>query len=209
MSEWERVTFMSLRAVLKRASAACLILLGTATVASANPAAIARNIQNLGGGQLVGREPALAPMAHVVFCKSNPGDCRSGDKSLAVVLNEETFALLEKVNRDVNRSIRPRADRAAGPLQDVWSIAPREGDCEDYALTKRHKLLKAGWPSSALLLAVARTPSGEGHAVLIVRTNVGDIILDNLTGRIRSTREAGLHWVKIQSPTDPRRWFAI
>lgn len=200
---------MQLTAVSKRLLATGLIILGSMSGALANPAAIARPFQHLGGSQLVSREATLAPMAHVLFCKSNPTDCRATDDGLAVVLDEKTLAKLEAVNRQVNASIRPRPDWNRGPLKDVWSIAPREGDCEDYALTKRHLLLKAGWPSSALLIAVARTAAGEGHAVLVVRTSVGDVILDNLNTRIRSSSESGLRWVKMQSPSDPRRWTAL
>lgn len=200
---------MQLSAVSKRLLASGLVILGSMSGAFANPAAIARPFQHLGGSQLVSREATLAPMAHVMFCKSNPTDCRATHEGLAVVLDENTFAKLDKVNRQVNASIRPRADRGRGPLKDVWSIAPREGDCEDYALTKRHMLLKAGWPSSALLIAVARTAEGEGHAVLVVRTSVGDVVLDNLNARIRSSSDSGLHWVKMQSPSDPRRWMAL
>ena len=66
-------------------------------------------------------------------------------------------------------------------------------------------VLGKGVPQGALLVAYTRTRSGEGHAVLIVRTTEGDLVLDNLTGEIRSLRSSGyviervstnglLHW---------------
>lgn len=151
------------------------------------------------------RVPTLAPFSHVVLCMEQPGECSRTPRADAVVaLSGDRRAELEKVNRGVNRTIRPRRDPA-----DRWVLAPREGDCDDYAVTKRHRLIAMGWPASALRLAVARTPSGEGHAVLVVKTTEGDLVLDNRTSRIKLWSDTGLRWVKIQSSRDPRRWFAL
>jgi predicted transglutaminase-like cysteine proteinase len=151
------------------------------------------------------RVPTLAPMSHVVLCMEQPGECSRAPRADAVVaLSGDRRAELDKVNRAVNRTIRPRTDRT-----DRWVLAPREGDCDDYAVTKRHRLVAMGWPASALRLAVVRTPNGEGHAVLVVKTTEGDLVLDNRTSRIKLWSETGLRWVKIQSSRDPRRWFAL
>jgi predicted transglutaminase-like cysteine proteinase len=66
------------------------------------------------------------------------------------------------------------------------------GDCEDYVLLKRRKLMELGWPQSALLITVVRDENGEGHAILTVRTTRGDYILDNR-----------------QSGKDPRQWVSL
>ncbi|WP_182422188.1 transglutaminase-like cysteine peptidase [Aureimonas sp. ME7] len=151
--------------------------------------------------------PTLAPFAHVVFCKSYPAECRTdGRGSGPVRLTAELKALLNEVNLRVNRSIRPVAE-GSGPLDDVWLLSPEGGDCDDYAVTKRRELARAGLPVSALQLRVVQTPAGEGHAVLAVRTDRGDMILDNLTGRILEWSDTRLTLVKFQSATDPRRWF--
>ena len=92
---------------------------------------------------------------------------------------------------------------------DQWQVAPAAGDCEDYALTKRHMLIRSGWPASSLRLAVARTPWGEGHMVLVVRTSKGDLVLDNLTGSVRQWSKTGLRWEMIQSSRNPRNWFRV
>jgi predicted transglutaminase-like cysteine proteinase len=109
------------------------------------------------------------------------------------------------VNREINHDIIPVNDSG----NDTWSLAPREGDCEDYAITKRHALIARGWPASVLRLAVARTAWGEGHLVLVVRTDKGDLVLDNLTGAVRSWRKTGLHWEMIQASNDPRIWHKL
>ncbi|MNL79260.1 hypothetical protein D3C87_2058250 [compost metagenome] len=83
------------------------------------------------------------------------------------------------------------------------------GDCEDFALTKRDKLIALGWPARALRVAVAKTSWGEGHAVLVVKTDRGDLVLDNRTNVIKDWRSAGLHWTMIQSAESPKVWHAL
>jgi predicted transglutaminase-like cysteine proteinase len=94
-------------------------------------------------------------------------------------------------------------------VQAGWTIAPTRGDCNDYAVTKRHILLEDGLPSAALRLSVIKTASGEGHLVLVVSATKGDLVMDNLTEEIRPWQSTEYHWLKIQSAKDPRYWSAI
>ena len=150
---------------------------------------------------------SIEPFAHVVFCTQSPGECAASSGPDRVDLTIDKKRELMSVNREVNRQINPRNDSAEAI--DVWSLAPRSGDCEDYAITKRHALIQQGWPASALRLAVAQTSWGEGHLVLIVRTSKGDMVLDNRTDAIRNWRKTGLRWHMIQSAGNPRIWFNI
>lgn len=153
----------------------------------------------------------VGPFAGVVFCQANPDECaakRTRMSRLEVNLNERRFAQLQLVNQEVNRSIRPQNDNA-GAGGDVWSLAPASGDCEDYAITKRHELIARGWPANALRLAVAYTAFGEGHMVLLVKTTSGDLVLDNRVGTIRRWDKSGLKWVMVQSASDPRKWMTV
>jgi predicted transglutaminase-like cysteine proteinase len=68
-------------------------------------------------------------------------------------------------------------------VNEYWTLPRTRGDCEDYALLKRHTLLEKGWPVSAVLMTVVRDEKGEGHAVLTARTVQGDFILDNKVER--------------------------
>ncbi len=150
--------------------------------------------------------PVLAPLAHVLYCRS--ASCSpNGSRSIAS-LTEERLQQLAKVNREINRAIEPRID-PKGFANDRWSLAPGAGDCEDFALTKQDRLVRLGWPAGALRMAVGRTGAGEGHAVLVVRTEAGDLVLDNRTDRILSPRQTDITFVKIQSGEDPRRWRAL
>src|SRR4029077_766233 len=113
---------------------------------------------------------SLAPMAFARFCLKYASDCevrRMAFRPKPVLLTEERKAVLTKVNRDVNRAIKPLAN-TNGVMDEEWLVSPREGDCNDYAVTKRHELLARGWASRSLLLAEVVLPSGEHHLVLVV-----------------------------------------
>lgn len=122
----------------------------------------------------------------------------------AVRLTAALRAQLDQVNASVNHTMRPVADR-----RDVWSVGTAKGDCEDFALTKKKKLMDLGWPTSALLMALAWTKSGEEHAVLIVRTDHGDLVLDILRPDIREWSASLYRWESIQSPTDTWAWYQV
>jgi predicted transglutaminase-like cysteine proteinase len=124
-------------------------------------------------------------------------------------LTDATSELLNRVNRDVNNSIAPTPKSYGSDLREGWTIAPSMGDCNDYAVTKRHELLESGLPAKALRLSVVKTASGVGHLVLVVVTSKGDIVMDNLSEAIRSWQSTNYQWLKIQSASDPRFWNEI
>ena len=151
--------------------------------------------------------PTLAPFQHVRFCIKYPRDCQvSSGQSLAVDLNASTLELLTRVNREVNNAIVPRKKSYGANIEDRWTISPTSGDCNDYAVTKRRKLIESGIPASALRLSVTKTPAGEGHLVLVVTTNKADLVLDNLVDAIKPWQNTNYQWIKIQSSTSPRLW---
>jgi predicted transglutaminase-like cysteine proteinase len=92
---------------------------------------------------------------------------------------------------------------------EVWLIGPDRGDCNDYAVTKRHALMQRGWPARALLLSEVVTSSGEHHLVLVVRTSEGDLVLDSLTDRIKPWFKTRYRWVRMQTPGVARLWTTI
>lgn len=141
------------------------------------------------------------PMSFQIFCGFNPRECQPGGAS-KIALDDDIMRVLSRVNSRVNRAIRPKLDN---PLVQVWRINPSSGDCKSYAISKRHELIRAGLPASALRIAYVKTREGLGHAVLVVKTDRGDLTLDNLTGEIKHFREAGYRVVAV-SGADPRRW---
>jgi predicted transglutaminase-like cysteine proteinase len=92
---------------------------------------------------------------------------------------------------------------------EQWLISPKAGDCNDYAVTKRHELMAKGWPARALLLAEVVTTWGEHHLVLVIRTRDGDLVADNLNANIRAWNKAPYQWVRVQSPADPKFWSTV
>jgi predicted transglutaminase-like cysteine proteinase len=151
------------------------------------------------------------PYGHAEFCQRDPRECAEGAL-------EETrrsgkglsFAELDRVNREVNAAIIPVTDMQQYGVEDYWTI-PRsgKGDCEDYALLKRQRLMRAGWPASALLMTVVFDEKKEGHAVLTARTADGDFVLDNKTSTIKLWSKTPYQFVMRQSYLNPRIWMSL
>ena len=76
-------------------------------------------------------------------------------------------------------------------------------------LQKRKLLIQAGWPREALLITVVRDKRGDGHAILTVKTDRGEFILDNQTDQILLWADTGYRFVKRQSQTDPNVWVSL
>ena len=97
-----------------------------------------------------------------------------------------------------------------GTLLDHWDYPlDGRGDCKVYALYKRKLLMDMGFPRQALLMTIVKDLEGEGHAILTVKTDHGDFILDNLTDEIRSWDATGYTYLKRQSQEDPNVWLSI
>ena len=139
------------------------------------------------------------PIAYQIFCLRNEAQCAAGSVG-SVPFNADLMGKLNSVNRSVNSSIVARNEST-----DVWSLNPSSGDCEDFALTKRAKLIRAGVPAGALRMAVVRTGTGIGHAVLVVKTSVGEYVLDNLRPNIVKRGQTGYRFLQVATQ-DPRRW---
>jgi predicted transglutaminase-like cysteine proteinase len=159
---------------------------------------------------IVDGQPTLAPFQHVRFCLHYPADCKSNPaENDSIELNAETLELLNRVNRDVNMAIAPTVKGYGSNLQEGWTIGPDLGDCNDYAVTKRHQLIENGLPAKALRLSVVKTASGIGHLVLVVISTKGAVVMDNLTGTIRPWQSTDYQWLKIQSANDAKFWSEI
>jgi len=144
---------------------------------------------------------AAPPLGYQLMCLTTPAECRGGGPA-KISLSSSQMATLRDVNARINRSITPRND-AAGT--DVWSVNAVVGDCEDFAIAKRDALIRAGFAPSALRLAYVKTRWGEGHAVLVVTTSRGKMVLDNLTGVIKPLSQSGLRLVSMAG-ANPLHW---
>jgi predicted transglutaminase-like cysteine proteinase len=153
---------------------------------------------------------AQPPYGFVNFCERTPRECAAGrQEEQRFDASPERFAQLDAVNRAVNREIEPVTDLELYGEADHWTIPSVRGDCEDYVLLKRKRLIALGWPPSALLITVVRDERGDGHAVLTARTLQGDFILDNKTDEIKVWHRVRYHFVMRQSYLNPRVWMSL
>lgn len=152
-----------------------------------------------------------SPIGWIEFCADNPGDCRSGTtQARDIVMTQAAWKDLLRVNRWVNETVKPLTDMDHWGVIEKWSY-PTDGygDCEDYVLLKRKMLIDAGWPREALLITVVRDKKGEGHAVLTVKSDKGEFILDNQNEDVVAWTETGYRFVKRQSQTDQNAWVSL
>jgi Predicted periplasmic protein len=126
-------------------------------------------------------------------------------------MTDQLWKLLDDVNQHVNRQIRPVHDREQYGFEDYWTLpimtGVMAGDCKDYVLEKRRMLMDAGLPMGALSIALGTTAWGEYHAVLLVQTDMGDYVLDNLSPWILPWSDVSYTWSKRQSAANPDVWI--
>ena len=156
-------------------------------------------------------EATRAPIGWVEFCVEYDPECKTKPSAPRdVVLSSQAWKDLVRINRTVNTNVKPMTD------MDHWGVVERwnypddgYGDCEDYVLAKRKMLMQAGWPREALLITVVRDKNNDGHAVLTVKSDKGEYVLDNQTDDIVLWSDTGYRFVKRQSQSDPNVWVAL
>lgn len=138
------------------------------------------------------------PKGYFDFCKRHADQCKPAEPR--TMAWPTVSALVRNINQTVNARMIYRPD-----IRDHWTLGGRYGDCEDYALTKRAKLMAAGIPPGALRLAVLTTDKGVQHAVLLVDTTAGSVVLDNRTNALRLWRDLSRY--RLGSATSNPLWW--
>jgi predicted transglutaminase-like cysteine proteinase len=150
------------------------------------------------------------PIGHYNYCKQYSSDCKIKARTTAAPeLTRKRWKDMVEVNSYSNNTITPLTDMEAYNVEELWTYPKSYGDCEDYVLMKRHMLMQRGWPASSLLITVVRQPNGEGHAVLTVRTDRADYILDNLDDKIYEWADTPYTYLKRQSQRHSGHWIDI
>lgn len=150
------------------------------------------------------------PIGHYEYCAKYSSDCRIKSRDVnPPKLTRKRWNDLVEVNAYSNNTIKPVTDYEAYKVEEVWSYPTSFGDCEDYVLMKRHMLMQRGWPASSLLITVVRQRNGEGHAVLTVRTDRADYVLDNLDGKVRQWNKTPYTFLKRQAEGHSGKWMKI
>lgn len=144
------------------------------------------------------------------FCERMPKECAVDTSERTVVdLTPELWDAIVRVNRQVNRAIKPMTDREHWGVVDRWDFAEDGyGDCEDYQLVKRAKLIGLGFPRRAMRMTVVIDDEDAGHAVLMVRTDRGDFILDNKRDKVLPWNRTGYTFVKREGQ-DSDEWVSL
>ena len=176
-------------------------IIAVLTLALSAGSAIA-NVDAGGVPRLSTSDSFTAPVGFQIFCMQNSRFCRGGGRA-EIALTPAVLETLNAVNRRLNNSISPAIEP-----QDIWAVGVSHGDCEDYVLAKRAELISAGLPASALRIAAVKTAQGMGHAVLVVRTTTGDLVLDNLTSQIKMANQTSHFWVAM-TDANGRTWRRI
>jgi predicted transglutaminase-like cysteine proteinase len=164
-----------------------------------------------GDAFLRGPDISLAPVTD----KTIEDAAASADlKAPAPILDQAgRMALLNQVNRRVNGSVRQVSDVQLFGSGDHWrrsGVGPgATGDCKDLAVEKRMELIAQGFPAEDLFLAIVFRADLGYHALLIARTDSGDMVLDSRSPYIVPWNEAPYIWVKRQSREDPTAWSLV
>jgi predicted transglutaminase-like cysteine proteinase len=171
---------------------------------------------------IIAREVGNSLIGWDEFCKNDkykPECTFSQDEPKRIVLTEDVWTMLVTVNRHVNKTVTSLPDPLhwaqdeARPGQDVvdrWDLAEDGyGDCEDHQLLKRKLLAGLGFPRRAMRMTLVLDSEKSGHAVLMIKTDHGDFILDNLTNEILSWDETTYVFVKQEGQDNPQKWVKL
>jgi predicted transglutaminase-like cysteine proteinase len=188
-----------------RGLAGALIALG---ILAAPAAASQTDLNNPAFAPVTG--PTSVPVGAAEFCKRERGECGPFARMVEVeTLTQDNWSQLVAINAGVNAAIIPETDEDLYHVAEYWTFPDGRGDCEDIALEKRRQLIAAGWDPSTLLMTVVRERDGNGHAVLMVRTDRGDLVLDNQNANILLWNATAYQFVKRQSQADSAKWVGI
>ena len=164
-----------------------------------------------GGGDgtfLVAQHVITAPNGASGLCAKYRWAC--APTAQAPMSQSDLMRLAVAVNTKVNRQTRAISDQTQYGREEHWTLpSARGGDCEDFVLLKKKTLIEHGVASQNLLIATVLDRRMASHAVLILRTPRGDVVLDNLNKDIRPWKSTGYTFLKLQNPTAQNRWDAV
>ncbi|MBN9470241.1 MAG: transglutaminase-like cysteine peptidase [Bosea sp.] len=150
---------------------------------------------------IIANGDARAPYAWTDFCKRTPSECAvNTQEDDTVEMTPKLWKIVVATNLKANREIEAITDQDHWGVVDRWDIpTDGKGDCEDYVLLKRKRLAEAGIPRRAMRVTVVIDEDNAGHAVLMIRTDRGDLILDNKRNAILPWSQTGYTYVKRES----------
>jgi len=117
---------------------------------------------------------------------------------------------LDSVNRYMNRAPYI-TDPVNYGVPDYWATPKqffvKDGDCEDYAITKYLSLRSLGWPTDKMRIVVLQDENlGIAHAVLVVYHQGRTYVLDNQIDQV-VTDDRIAHYRPIYSINEQAWWL--
>jgi predicted transglutaminase-like cysteine proteinase len=161
---------------------------------------------NVPSGHMPLGETVSQPLGAELFCLENATEC-SAQRSAAqqVKMTPELWAELLSVQYSINRKFRLTRE-----VRFAWDYSvDGTGNCVQFALEKRRALIMRGWPAGALQLATAVTPADIGHLVLVIDTDEGDWVLDNLRPDVVRWQQLPYRWIARQQGASMEDWVAV
>ena len=124
----------------------------------------------------------------------------------------EGKSALEKIDavNDYQNHAKYLTDPVNWKVEDYWEIPgeffARNGDCEDYAITKYLSLRKLGFSASDMrILVVQDLNLNVGHAILVVYHEGRALILDNQVNQVIDAEK--IRHYKIQYSINETSWW--
>ncbi len=108
------------------------------------------------------------------------------------IYSKELFVQIQEVNDRTNNTLQYMTDQAHFGIPEWWCL-PTDGkaDCEGFSIDKDKKLTALGIRGDYV---TCWAPNTEYHCVLIVRTDRGDLCLDNYTRELRFVGDTYHRW---------------
>ncbi len=191
------------RGPLAKAGAAAAMLVAACTLfAGAGPAKAASD------NFLTARMTVSSPAGAKNLCARYGWACSRSSAPTPIAGPDLDLAI--RMNRQINRQVSSISDQGQYGRAEYWALPTgRGGDCEDFALIKKKRLIEAGIDPQMLLISTALDRNRNAHAVLIMRTVHGDFVLDNLRDEVLHWRQTGYTYLRMQDPANPSRWTAV
>jgi predicted transglutaminase-like cysteine proteinase len=134
-------------------------------------------------------------------------------------VNNNEIEKIRKINKGVNKSIQYKYDIEQYGIEEYHAL-PKSGygDCEDFALEKMFRLMKAGVSPKKMSMAYVGVNEeiNSDHAVLLVHTSKGPLILDSIVNaegkhvdEIKYLTQTNYRLYYMQNPNNHVQWFGI
>ncbi len=195
------------RAIVKRSALSLGRAIGISALACAAMFG-GSNVQASEGSFIRAVAASPPPSGARQLCRQYSWACSS--KASLSLSTQQEMQIVHRVNRQVNATTREVTDQSQYRTVERWALpTSRGGDCEDFALLKKRDLIRAGIDPSKLLIATVLDTRRRAHAVLVYRSAGGDLILDNLTNRIKHWSSTRYLFLRMQDPRQPSNWVGV